>query len=67
MIDRIELLHVVKVDTFDGRTYEAKMIHLNPQYHRKAESLDVWRREGDVPRKQRYVQPKDVESWEAIE
>lgn len=25
MIDKIELLHVVKVDTFDGRTYEAAL------------------------------------------
>ena len=29
MIERIELLHVVKVDTFDGRTYEAALKCLN--------------------------------------
>ena len=31
MIERFELLHVVKGDTFDGRTYEAALKCLNRQ------------------------------------
>lgn len=37
---------VCRIRTKDGEEYEAKLIHLNPRYHRKAEDLNVWRREG---------------------
>lgn len=51
------------IRTKDGKTYRAELIRLN----KYAGNLERWRREDDVPRKQRYIQPKDVESWEAIE
>ena len=54
---------VCRIWTKDGGEYEAKLIHLNPRYHRKAEDLDVWRREGDIPRKQRYIRPAEVVGW----
>ena len=54
------------IRTKGGHEYKAKLIHLNPRYCRKADNLDVWRREGDLPKKERYIKPKDVKEWKAI-
>ena len=55
-----------RIWTVSGDEYEATLIHLNPRYHTKAGELDVWRREDSVPKKQRYIQLKDVTVWEEI-
>lgn len=31
-----------KIRTKNGEEFTARLIHLNPQFHRKAECLDVW-------------------------
>lgn len=51
---------VYTIKTKDGHEYKAKLIHLNPRYCRKAKCLDVWRREDDVPKKERYIKSDDV-------
>lgn len=47
---------VYLIKTKDGQEYEAKLIKLN-KYCGK---LIRWRREGDVPHKQRYLRPDEV-------
>lgn len=46
--------------TVDGGVYKAKMIKLN----RYAGKRELWRREDDVPKKERYINVKDVIMWE---
>lgn len=50
---------VCRIRTKDGEEYEATYIRLN-QY---AGKLERWRREDDVPRKQRYIRPAEVVGW----
>lgn len=51
---------ICRIRTKDGGEYEAKYIKLN----RYAGKLERWRREGDVPRKERYIRPAEVVGWE---
>lgn len=51
------------IRTEDGAEYRAKLIRLNPRYHTRVKDLDVWRREGDIPKKERYIQPGKVIGW----
>lgn len=55
-----------RITTADGGEYEAKLIHLNPRYHTHAMDPDLWRREGDIPRRDRYISPDKVTKWEEI-
>ncbi|MBR0085665.1 MAG: hypothetical protein IJL97_03850 [Lachnospiraceae bacterium] len=50
-----------QIQTKDG-TYKAKLIRTNKYSGKK----DVWRREDEVPRKQRYIKPRDVIVWEQL-
>ena len=52
-----QVLCVIK--TKDGHEYKAKLIKLN-KYCGK---LERWRVGGDVPRKQRYIDPDEVVSY----
>ena len=52
---------VCDITTKDG-TYRATLIRTN-KYSGKQ---DVWRREDDVPRKKRYIKPRDVLVWEEL-
>ena len=56
-----------RIVTKDGHEYVAEIYKLNPQYHRKADEMWFWRRVGDVPKKERYIQVKDVIVVEKIE
>lgn len=47
---------VYMIRTADGHEYKARLIKLN-KYCGK---LIRWRREGDVPHKQRYLRPDEV-------
>ena len=48
------------IKTVDGGEYKAKMIKLNGY----AGKRELWRREDDVPRKERYINVNDVTMWE---
>lgn len=52
-----------QIKTKDGGEYRAKLIKLN-KYCGKQE---LWRREDEVPKKERYIKPKDVIGWEEQE
>jgi len=50
---------VCRIRTKDGGEYEATYIRMN----KYAGKLERWRREGDVPRKERYIKPAEVVGW----
>lgn len=51
-----------EIRTRDGQTYKAKLIKLN----KYAGKQTLWRREGEVPHKQRYLKPGDIVSAQEI-
>lgn len=46
----------------DGTEYKAKLIKLN----KYAGKQELWRREDDVPKKQRYIKPREVTEWREL-
>lgn len=57
---KFNTLYLIK--TRDGHEYEAKLIKTN----KFSGKLIRWRREGDVPRKQRYLRPEEVVECQEI-
>lgn len=50
------------IHTADGNEYKARLIKLNKYAGKKI----LWRREDDVPKKQRYLKPSEVVGWDMI-
>lgn len=50
------------IKTKDGAEYKARLIKLN----KYAGKQELWRREDDVPKKQKYIKAKDVVLWQEI-
>lgn len=50
------------IRTTDGSEYKAKLIKLN----RYAGKQELWRREDDVPKREKYIKPRDVVMWQEI-
>lgn len=51
------------IHTVDGGEYKARLIKLNKYAGKKI----LWRREDDVPKKQRFIQRDEVVGWEEVE
>lgn len=50
------------IRTTDGAEYKAKLIKLN----KYAGKQELWRREDDVPKREKYIKPRDVVMWQEI-
>lgn len=49
--------HLYEIRVTENERYLAKLIHLNPRFHRKVDKdkLDVWKIENPKPGQKRYV------------
>lgn len=47
-----------KIRTKNGEEFTARLIHLNPQFHRKVECLDVW-----IIKGHKSINADDVVEW----